>query len=101
MSGETSILLILLGISLVYYLVQPQEINYFYGFRTKKSLKNSKNWKKANSLAAKGWLYIMSVNLVFSILLTQICKFSSYSLLAVVLAIEFIGLFCFVGRKLD
>lgn len=101
MSGETSILLILLGISLIYYLVQPQKINHFYGYRTKKSMKNIENWKKANNLASKGLLYLMAINVLLSILLTQFLKLSSLKILAVILIIEFIGLFYFVEKSLD
>ncbi len=101
MSGETSILLLLLGISFVFYLFRPQKINHFYGYRTKKSMKNIENWKKANNLASKGLLYLVAINVLLSILLTQFLKLSSLKILAVILIIEFIGLFYFVEKSLD
>lgn len=101
MSGETSILLLLLGINFVFYLFRPQKINHFYGYRTKKSMKNIENWKKANNLASKGLLYLMAINVLLSILLTQFLKLSSLKILAVILIIEFIGLFYFVEKSLD
>ena len=100
MSGETSIILILLGIGLIFYLFPPPRINYFYGYRTRKSMKNKENWKFANQLAAKGLLLIMTINLALSLLFTEIFKLSSFEVLAVVLIVEFIGLFYFVERKL-
>lgn len=100
MSGEISIILIFLAISLIFYLFPPPRINYFYGYRTRKSMKNSENWKSANQLAAKGLLFIMVINLALSLLFIQIFKLSSFVVLAVVLIIEFIGLFYFVEKKL-
>lgn len=100
MSGETSIILILLGISLIFYLFPPPKINYFYGYRTKRSMKNIDNWKLANKMAAKGMLTVMAINLVLSLLFTQILELSSLKLLAVVLIVEFIAIFYYVEKKL-
>ena len=100
MSIETSILLILLVISIVYYLLQPRKINYFYGYRTRKSMKNIENWKIANELAARGLMVIMLINLLLSVLLTHFLRLTSLKVLAVVLVIEFVGLFYWVEKKL-
>lgn len=44
-------ILIILGYIL--YRFPPKKINFFYGFRTKMSMKNKKNWDFANKRLAK------------------------------------------------
>lgn len=41
----SSIFLFMLGNLFVHY--PPEHINHYWGFRTKKSMKNNKNWKIA------------------------------------------------------
>lgn len=63
-------------------------------------MKNIDNWKLANKMAAKGMLTVMAINLVLSLLFTQILELSSLKLLAVVLIVEFIAIFYYVEKKL-
>lgn len=43
----------MLIISFIYFKYPPKKINYFYGYRTKRSMKNNENWSFANNYAAK------------------------------------------------
>ncbi|EGQ4240211.1 SdpI family protein [Staphylococcus pseudintermedius] len=47
----------------------PQEINYFIGFRTKKSMKNQKNWEIAQVAFAHQMKVISGYTALYSILL--------------------------------
>lgn len=43
----------MLIIYFIYFKYPPKKINYFYGYRTKRSMKNNENWSFANKYAAK------------------------------------------------
>ncbi|MDO5376367.1 MAG: SdpI family protein [Staphylococcus rostri] len=45
----------------------PQQINYFYGFRTKKSMKNQQNWERAQVLFGEVFEKIFRYALMVSI----------------------------------
>ncbi|HHU6750984.1 TPA: SdpI family protein [Staphylococcus pseudintermedius] len=47
----------------------PQEINYFFGFRTRKSMKNQKNWEIAQVAFARLLKVISGYTALYSILL--------------------------------
>lgn len=72
----TILIFILFIVSLFFWLNNPQQINSFYGYRTKKSMASISNWKMANKYCSKLML------LVFSILLTLslIIDFTSFNL---------------------
>lgn len=56
--------LIILSISLVFFYNPPEKINKAYGYRTKKSMRNEKNWKYANWLSARLMLIVPQVFIV-------------------------------------
>ncbi len=46
----------------------PKSINWIYGYRSKRSMKNSKTWKFAHLYQAKLWRWSGIVLLVFSVI---------------------------------
>ncbi|MGW9989447.1 SdpI family protein [Staphylococcus hominis] len=67
---SSSIFFILLGN--LFIKNPPKQKNYFYGFRTKKSMKNQKNWNKSQVIYGQYtqcfFKYIFYVSLIFLIL---------------------------------
>ncbi len=60
------LILILVGIIFVY--CPPKGINYLYGYRTFKSMKNEENWNVAQKLSSRYLLVLGIVILVFGVL---------------------------------
>lgn len=46
-----------------------KKINWFIGYRTRKSMKNKKMWKLAHQYCSKLWIYIGIITLFISIIL--------------------------------
>ncbi|MDE9751715.1 SdpI family protein [Staphylococcus delphini] len=64
---SSSLFLFLLARVFQYY--PPQEINYFVGFRTRKSMKNQNNWEIAQVAFARLLKVISGYTALYSILL--------------------------------
>jgi|SRR5699024_5691514 uncharacterized membrane protein len=62
----SSIFMILLGI--IFIKTPPERINHIYGFRTKKAMKNQKNWDKAQIIYGKYTKQFFSYSLYFSVI---------------------------------
>ncbi|MDS3867172.1 SdpI family protein [Staphylococcus hominis] len=62
----SSIFMILLGSLIIKH--PPKKINYFYGFRTKKSIKSQHNWDKGQIICGKYIKHFFSYSLYFSII---------------------------------
>ncbi|EJE11701.1 SdpI family protein [Staphylococcus epidermidis] len=62
----SSIFIILLGI--IFIKTPPESRNHIYGFRTKKSMKNQKNWDKAQIIYGKYTKQFFSYSLYFSLM---------------------------------
>jgi uncharacterized membrane protein len=56
LTGHIILAATFLGLSLIFRVKQPQNINYLYGYRTSFSMKNIETWREAN---------IFSSNLMF------------------------------------
>lgn len=56
-------------IGYIMYRFPPKKINYFIGYRTRKSMKSKKNWDFANKFCAKLWFNTGLVMLVITIVL--------------------------------
>ncbi|ARB39714.1 SdpI family protein [Mammaliicoccus sciuri] len=63
----SSIFMILLGELMIKN--PPENINHFYGFRTKKSMKTQKNWNKAQIICGKYTKQIFRYSLYISLIL--------------------------------
>lgn len=100
MSIEVLISVILLGISLIYFLLPPKKINYLYGYRTSKSMKNQENWLLANRLGAKYFLISSIFNVITSIGLNFLLKIQFSEWFIALLIIEFIIIFYLTEKQL-
>ena len=47
----------------------PKKINHIVGYRTSKSMKNKRNWTKANKTCGLLWIKLGTINIFISILL--------------------------------
>lgn len=54
----------------------PERINYLYGFRTKKSMKNQENWYKAQIICGLYLKYFFKFSLCFSVIFIVLDAFS-------------------------
>ncbi len=100
MSTETSISLMLLGVSIIYFLIQPKKINYLYGYRTRNSKKSIEHWKIANKMASKGLLTISLFNTIISLILVDFLKVDFLNIFVGLLLLEFAILIYWVEKKL-
>ena len=107
---QSSVFLYILGRML--YQHPPKRINKFWGFRTKKSMKNIENWQKAQKEYGKQsqrlFMYssLFSVNLlildIFSLIFDKEVLFlTSIILQSIILVILLIIIFYKVNNKLD
>lgn len=67
-----SIIFIIVGIILKF--LAPEEINGVLGYRTFFAMKNKETWKEGNNFSGIMAIMSGSISLVFSILITLICK---------------------------
>ena len=65
----TNLFLILTIVALVFRMFPPKKINYLYGYRTSRSMKNIENWNFANQYSAAFMLVSMPVLFGISYLL--------------------------------
>ncbi|HDK5689829.1 TPA: SdpI family protein [Staphylococcus pseudintermedius] len=90
----------------------PQEINYFIGFRTKKSMKNQKNWEIAQVAFAhqmkviSGYTALCSillciVDIVLIVLDNDVLFVASMMTQAIVLIGILLAVYLKVNKKLD
>lgn len=52
---------------ILFYIIKPDEINPILGYRTKRAMKNQKNWKFAQSFFSKNWLYTIPIMIITQI----------------------------------
>ena len=57
---------IMLIFGIIFSKTSPKEINYLFGYRTSRSMKNEETWKFAHCLLGKIWTRCGLVTLVFS-----------------------------------
>ena len=96
MTTITLISLILLGISLLYFLIPPKKINYIYGYRTKRSIKNMDNWVFSNRKASVGFLFFSGFNLALSLIFANI----TISVFIILFIVEISFLVYWIEKKL-
>ncbi|WP_310991586.1 SdpI family protein [Aequorivita marina] len=100
LSAETSISLILLGVSLIYFLFPPKKINYLYGYRTSRSMKNQERWKVANKMASRMMVALSVFDAVLSYVLVDLLNYNFLTIFIVLLLLEFGALFYLIEKKL-
>jgi len=86
------ILITLIGILM--YKRPPKKVNWFVGYRTRKSMKNEKVWETANGYCGKLWIIIGLAMIVVAILLNVLFYFRiiifSETILSIIVLIEII-----------
>lgn len=100
LSAETSISLILLGVSLIYFLFPPKKIDHLYGYRTPRSMKNRHRWKVANSLAPKMMIALSLFDVVLGYVVADILDSDFIYLFTALLILEFVILFYLIEKRL-
>lgn len=100
LSAETSISIIILAVSLIYFFFPPKKINYLYGYRTARSMKSDNRWEIANKLAPKMMIALSLFDAVLGYVVADILNYDFLYLFTVLLIIEFILLFYIIERKL-
>ena len=61
--------LIILIVCFIVKIFPPKKINFWYGYRTKKSMKNIENWNRAQKYSTNLTIYILIVLLILQILI--------------------------------
>jgi len=93
------VLIILLGVSVLFKLLPPKEINSFYGYRTTKSMSTIQNWKLANNYSST----LMIIAFLFLAILYFILDFFkihfTYLFLGLII-FTFISVFFMTERKI-
>lgn len=88
------ILITLIGVLM--YKRPPKKVNWFVGYRTRKSMKNEKVWEKANRYCGKLWIVIGLAMIVVAILLNILFYFRiiifSETILAIIVFCQIIPL---------
>ncbi len=100
LSAETSISLLLLGISTIYFLFPPGKINYFYGYRTPRSMKSKERWEVANKMASKLMIGLSLFDTVLGYIVADILHYDFLIIYVFLLILEFAILFYLVETKL-
>lgn len=98
MPREVLISLFLLFVSVIYYFFQPKKVNKWYGYRTRRSMKNIQNWQYSNKLAA---ILLGCISLFNTIVFSIILFFSEVnkSYFPTLLLIEFAAIFFYIEKK--
>ncbi|MGO3182506.1 MAG: SdpI family protein [Aequorivita sp.] len=100
LSAETSISLMLLIVSIIYFLFPPNKINYLYGYRTRRSMKSDENWKVANKLAPKMMLALSLFDAILGYVVADILNYDFLYIFIALLILEFAVLFYLIESKL-
>ncbi|MDY0780513.1 SdpI family protein [Tenacibaculum sp. IB213877] len=58
--------------SLIFYFFPPKKINYLYGYRTSRTMKNEDIWKFANTVFTKQFLIYSAISLIAALALAYI-----------------------------
>ena len=67
--------LMLIIVGFVMYKRPPKKINWIIGYRTRKSMRDKKKWKKANQYCGKLWIIIGFLTTIISCLLLMLDYF--------------------------
>lgn len=95
----TILFLFLVVVSMLFKLFPPKKINYFYGYRTPRSMKNIENWNLANRYSATLMLIVTAILLMISLILDFI-KFEAHTLLIGLLVFSFAMLLYSTEKKM-
>lgn len=93
--------ILFLLISILLFLFPPKRINHFYGYRTRRSMKNLENWKFSNRFAAIGMLLFSVSNIIGLYITSLFIDEINKKAIAVILLAEFGILFYLTEKKMS
>lgn len=82
MEIEIIFALIILGISILFWMFPSNKTNWFYGYRTKRSMKNPESWRFAQRLSGR-LLFMASIILLILTFLNSHFQYGIYPVLTV------------------
>lgn len=71
--------------SIIFYFFTPKKINFIYGYRTNKTIKNDIIWEFANRFFAKQFLMYSTISFVAAIVFISLSKNLSWQPMAIML----------------
>ncbi|RSD29009.1 SdpI family protein [Mesobacillus subterraneus] len=80
---------------IILFLFPPKEINYIYGYRTPRSMRNKENWEKANKYSSRLMIIFGLIIVVISLV------FKSTILNLISLGVSIILIFILVEMKIS
>lgn len=97
--------LILVGFGIYWQRFPPKKINYFYGYRTRRSMANQEIWNYSNALGALMFIYLGALSLlgtlVFYMVVPEWSVFTNIFLVLVGLAIGMFWCETQISKKFD
>lgn len=99
MNVEIFVSILLLIVSAILFLFPPKKKNYFYGYRTKKSMKTIKNWKFANRISAIIMMLLSTFNIIGFYIASLFTDEISKNRVALIFVVEFAILFYITEKK--
>lgn len=100
MITEFYVSILLFVVSMILMLFPPKKINRFYGYRTKKSMKNIENWNFSNHFASIGIFIISVFNIIGFCVASLFMDEVNRNIFALILLAEFALLFLITERKI-
>lgn len=100
LSAETSISIMLLLVSFIYFLFPPKNINYFYGYRTRRSMKSKTHWSLANKWAPRMMIVMSVFDAVLGYVVADLFNYDFLYIFLILLIAEFGVVFYLIERKL-
>jgi uncharacterized membrane protein len=101
MQTEFLVSIFLFFVSMVLMLFPPKNINRFYGYRTKKSMKNIENWNFSNHFASIAFFVISVCNIIGFCVASLFVDEVNKKVFAIILLAELALLFFVTERKLS
>ncbi|EOG6905640.1 membrane hypothetical protein [Flavobacterium psychrophilum] len=101
MSTEIFISIVFLILGAMQFLFFSNKINYFFGYRTKKSMKNIENWKLSNKYASTILMLFSTFNILLFYSISFFINELSKNSIAVLFMLEFIILIYLTEKKLN
>jgi uncharacterized membrane protein len=101
MNTEILISILFLILGAIQFFFFQNKINYFFGYRTKKSMKNLDNWKFANRYSSIIMMLFSIFNIVTFNIVFLFTNEIDINIFGVILIIEFALLFYLTEKKMS
>ena len=101
MSTEIFISIVFFLLGGMQFLFFSNKINYFFGYRTKKSMKNIENWKVSNKYASTILMIFSALNIFIFYCISFFISELSKNSITVIFIFEFIILIYLTEKKLS